>query len=88
MVVVTTVVAAAILLANAPREGVTGEKVDEVEGEEGEDEDEEGEDEEEEDEGGGDDEIEWMMMNTGNRDMAFGNELLCKTEAPPRLFDS
>lgn len=65
VVVVTTVVAAAILLANVPREGVTDKGV-----EEGVD---EGEDEAE-DEAGGDDEIE-MMMNTGNRDTAFGNEL-------------
>lgn len=81
MVVVTTVVAAAILLANAPREGVTGGKVDEVEEEEGEDEDED-EDAEEEDEGGGDDGIGWMTMNTGNRDTAFGNEFLVQDRAP------
>ena len=35
--VVTTAVAAAILLANAPREGVTGEEVEEEEGEGAED---------------------------------------------------
>lgn len=59
--VATTVAAAAILLANVPREGETGEKVDE------------GVDEGE-DEGEGVDEIE-TKMSTGSKDMAFGNEL-------------
>lgn len=74
--VVTTVVEAAILLASAPREGVTGEKEGEDEDvgeeDEGEEDDQEEEDEVEEDEGGG---VVAMKMNTGSRDMGFGNEL-------------
>lgn len=66
--VATTVATAAILLANVPREGETGEKVDEgVDA--GED---EGEDEGE-DVGGGVDVIE-TRMNTGSKDTAFTKE--------------
>jgi len=63
-VVATTVATAAILLANVPREGETGEKVDEgVDA---------GEDEGE-DVGGGVDVIE-TRMNTGSKDTAFTKE--------------
>lgn len=62
--VATTVATAAILLANVPREGETGEKVDEgVDA---------GEDEGE-DVGGGVDVIE-TRMNTGSKDTAFTKE--------------
>lgn len=63
-VVATTVAAAAILLANVPREGETGEKVDEgVDAEE----------DEGEDVGGEVDVIE-TRMNTGSKDTAFTKE--------------
>lgn len=62
--VATTVAAAAILLANVPREGETGEKVDEgVDAEE----------DEGEDVGGEVDVIE-TRMNTGSKDTAFTKE--------------
>lgn len=68
--VAITVVAAAILLANVPREGETDEKVDE-EVDEGEDEG--------EDVGGGAGVIE-TRMNTGSKDTAFTKQLCTKDD--------
>lgn len=72
--VAITVVAAAILLANVPREGETDEKVDEKVDEEVD----EGEDEGE-DVGGGAGVIE-TRMNTGSKDTAFTKQLCTKDD--------
>ena len=75
--VATTVAAAAILLANVPREVGTGEKVDE-EVDEG-----VGEGEDEGEDVGGEVDVIETRMNTGSKDTAFTKQLCTEQHRPP-----